>query len=217
MYADQISTGRKRSIQERLDGDLTAGRAAGGRANHAASKRQRQIEEKWKHDLYREGEPDSKSMDPRDLRLKLQRRSSQQAFTGTKSSGIRDLREKLSGTMHPQPSNADPPKPKPVLEVVKITRRENTDEMPARQSKKVSKQTSSKKTSQPKAESPLDSFLSSLGLEKYSITFQAEEVDMAALRHMTESDLKALGIPMGPRKKIILALESREYGNGEGV
>jgi hypothetical protein len=26
------------------------------------------------------------------------------------------------------------------------------------------------------AESPLDSFLSSLGLEKYSITFQAEEV-----------------------------------------
>ncbi|RLM64972.1 hypothetical protein C2845_PM16G05050 [Panicum miliaceum] len=210
MYSDQISTGRKRSIHERLDGDLPAGAGAGGRARHMASKRQRQIDEKWKHDLYREDdEPASRSIGPRDLRLKLQMRSSELGFTSAKNSGVRDLREKLSGTMHPQPSNADPPKPKPVSEVVKISRREAAYEMPARQSKKASKQPSAKKTSQPKAEIPLDSFLSSLGLEKYSITFQAEEVDMAALRHMTDSDLKALGIPMGPRKKIILALESR--------
>ncbi|CAL5032627.1 unnamed protein product [Urochloa decumbens] len=210
MYSDQISTGRKRSIHERIDGDLAAGAGAGGRHRHTVSKRQRQMDEKWKHDLYRgDDEPASRSVDPRDLRLKLQRRTSQQGFTSMKSSGVRDLREKLSGTMHPQPSNADPPKPKPVSEVVKISRREAADEMPARQSKKASKQTSSKKTSQPKAESPLDNFLTSLGLEKYSITFQAEEVDMAALRHMTDGDLKALGIPMGPRKKIILALESR--------
>jgi len=210
MYSDQMSTGRKRSIHERLDGDLPAGAGAGGRARHMASKRQRQIDDKWKHDLYREDdEPASNSIGPRDLRLKLQRRSSQQGFTSSKISGVRDLREKLSGTMHPQPSNADPPKPKPVSEVVKISRREAADEMPARQSKKASKQPSVKKTSPPKTESPLDSFLSSLGLEKYSITFQAEEVDMAALRHMSDGDLKALGIPMGPRKKIILALESR--------
>jgi hypothetical protein len=38
--------------------------------------------------------------------------------------------------------------------------------------------------------------LHSLGLGKYSITFQAEEVDMAALRHMTDNDLKELGVPM---------------------
>lgn len=61
--------------------------------------------------------------------------------------------------------------------------------------------------------------LQSLGLEKYSITFQAEEVccyfcsgffpgslnlyrvsmmqvDMAVLEHMNDDDLKALGIPM---------------------
>ena len=82
--------------------------------------------------------------------MKLQRRSSQQGFTSTRSSGVRDLREKLSGTMHPQPSNADPPKRKPVSEVVNISRRETADEMPARQSKKAPKQTSSKKTSQPK-------------------------------------------------------------------
>lgn len=75
----------------------------------------------------------------------------------------------------------------------------------------------------------VDEFLTSLDLEKYSITFQAEEVskiieffeilfitylweniflplsvqfhvfmqvDMTALVHMTDEDLKALGIPM---------------------
>jgi hypothetical protein len=64
---------------------------------------------------------------------------------------VRDLREKLSGIMHPQPSNADPkPKPKPVSEVVNISRRQTADEMPARQSKRAPKQTSLKKTSQPK-------------------------------------------------------------------
>jgi hypothetical protein len=48
--------------------------------------------------------------------------------------------------------------------------------------------------------------LNSLGLEKYGVLFQAEEVDMAALRQMGESDLKDMGVPMGPRKKILLAL-----------
>ncbi|KAF7016221.1 hypothetical protein CFC21_029887 [Triticum aestivum] len=199
MYADQISTGRKRSIHDRLDADLAPDRGgadAAGRARNALSKRQRQTDDKWKHDLYRDDESASRSVDPRDLRFKLQRKSSQQGFAGQKGSEVRDLREMLSGTMHAQPSNVDPQKRKPVSEVVKVTRRENVDGRPVRLSKKVSKPSTSKKTSQPKAESPLDSFLKSLGLEKYSITFQAEEVDMAALRHMTESDLKALGIPM---------------------
>ncbi|CAL5068301.1 unnamed protein product [Urochloa decumbens] len=48
--------------------------------------------------------------------------------------------------------------------------------------------------------------LDSLGLEKYLVLFQAEEVDMAALKQMGESDLKDMGVPMGPRKKILLAL-----------
>eukprot|EP00252_Welwitschia_mirabilis_P019622 TRINITY_DN4595_c0_g1_i1.p1 TRINITY_DN4595_c0_g1~~TRINITY_DN4595_c0_g1_i1.p1 ORF type:complete len:315 (-),score=58.14 TRINITY_DN4595_c0_g1_i1:474-1418(-) len=48
--------------------------------------------------------------------------------------------------------------------------------------------------------------LHSLGLSKYSLIFQAEEVDMSVLRHMRDGDLKELGIPMGPRKKILLAL-----------
>ncbi|KQJ83024.1 uncharacterized protein LOC100828653 isoform X2 [Brachypodium distachyon] len=47
--------------------------------------------------------------------------------------------------------------------------------------------------------------LNSLGLEKYVVLFQAEEVDMAALSQMKDSDLKDMGVPMGPRKKILLA------------
>ncbi|KAA8530277.1 hypothetical protein F0562_004986 [Nyssa sinensis] len=40
------------------------------------------------------------------------------------------------------------------------------------------------------------SLLHSLGLGKYAIIFQAEEVDMAALKQMGDKDLKELGIPM---------------------
>ncbi|OQU81725.1 hypothetical protein SORBI_3006G110300 [Sorghum bicolor] len=58
------------------------------------------------------------------------------------------------------------------------------------------------------AEAPLTvtGLLNSLGLEKYLVLFQAEEVDMAALKQMGESDLKDMGVPMGPRKKILLAV-----------
>ncbi|KAK6139258.1 hypothetical protein DH2020_026998 [Rehmannia glutinosa] len=55
----------------------------------------------------------------------------------------------------------------------------------------------------------VDSFLRSLGLEKYAILFKAEEVDMYSLKRMAERDLKELGIPMGPRKKILLSLQPR--------
>lgn len=48
--------------------------------------------------------------------------------------------------------------------------------------------------------------LNSLGLGKYAIHFTAEEVDIIALRQMGDRDLKELGIPMGPRKKLLLAL-----------
>ncbi|KAM0958170.1 hypothetical protein EV1_023259 [Malus domestica] len=51
--------------------------------------------------------------------------------------------------------------------------------------------------------------LHSLGLGKYAIIFQAEEVDMTALKQVGDKDLKELGIPMGPRKKILLALLPR--------
>lgn len=55
----------------------------------------------------------------------------------------------------------------------------------------------------------VESLLYTLGLERYSIIFKAEEVDMTALRQMGDTDLQQLGIPMGPRKKILLALLPR--------
>ncbi|XP_004297673.1 PREDICTED: ankyrin repeat and SAM domain-containing protein 6 [Fragaria vesca subsp. vesca] len=52
----------------------------------------------------------------------------------------------------------------------------------------------------------VDGLLQHLGLGKYAIIFKAEEIDMTALKQMGENDLKELGIPMGPRKKLLLAL-----------
>ncbi|KAJ6794806.1 Uncharacterized protein M6B38_227860 [Iris pallida] len=59
------------------------------------------------------------------------------------------------------------------------------------------------------SEESVPGLLHSLGLGKYAILFQAEEVDMTALKQMGDNDLKELGIPMGPRKKILLAVLPR--------
>ncbi|KAI7984683.1 SEC23-interacting protein [Camellia lanceoleosa] len=179
MYADRVEATSRRSIKERLYGNTGDDSS---RRRQFTGKRQRQDDDKWEHDLYKDDEP--------------------------QVSSVRDLREKLSGTMYSQPVNTDPPKPKrkPVLKDNKSVRNNVIVEAPEPETKKVASSVPRTKTQQ-KAES-VDSFLRSLGLEKYSITFQVEEVDMTALVHMTGEDLKALGIPMGPRKKILLALES---------
>jgi hypothetical protein len=46
-------------------------------------------------------------------------------------------------------------------------------------------------------------------LGKYSIILQAEEVDMTALRHMSESDLKELGMPMVSWSSFLCPCKSR--------
>ncbi|XP_068324413.1 uncharacterized protein [Pyrus communis] len=202
MYADREEADNKLSAKDRLNGSFSYD---SDRRRQIAGKRQRQ-DDKWEHDLY-EDDPQvsSRKVDARDLRLKLQRKVFKNS--GTRSfSGVRDLREKLSGTMNPQPMNTDPPKPK--VEAAKPARRSIAFGTSAAESTKVANPAPRKKASQ-KAGPSVDEFLTSLDLEKYSITFQAEEVDMTALVHMTDEDLKALGIPMGPRKKILLALESR--------
>ena len=48
-------------------------------------------------------------------------------------------------------------------------------------------------------------FLRSLGLGKYASKFQKEEVDAVALRRVTDKDLQTMGVPLGPRKKILAA------------
>ncbi|XP_015892447.1 uncharacterized protein LOC107426714 [Ziziphus jujuba] len=203
MYADRVEDETKRSVKERLNGSI---KGDSMRRRQAIGKRQRQ-DDKWEHDLYEGDEYQvSSKVDSRDLRLKLQRKSLQQTTVRGAFSGVRDLREKLSGTMHPQPVNIHQQKPK--VEPARLPGKSVASEILAPETKKVVNPPPRKKSSH-KVNASVDEFLQSLGLEKYSITFQAEEIDMTALVHMSDEDLKAIGIPMGPRKKILLALESR--------
>jgi len=58
----------------------------------------------------------------------------------------------------------------------------------------------------PEGSSLLD-FLKSLGLERFESTFTGQEVSMSDLKLMSEKDLEALGLPMGPRMRILGALK----------
>ncbi|XP_047939373.1 ankyrin repeat and SAM domain-containing protein 4B-like [Salvia hispanica] len=209
MYADQIESQSNRSVKDRLEGNSTAGL---GRRRPISGKRQREDDDKWEHDLYEGDGPQisGRKVGARDLRLKLQRKSIEQSSQFVRGpGGGRDLREKLSGALYSRPVEYKPPavRPKPVTEASKPTRKSVIAQAPARQEARVSTSVSKKKVQQ-KVDS-VENFLQSLGLDKYAITFQAEEVDMAALVHMSDEDLKAMGIPMGPRKKILLELESK--------
>ncbi|XAR60956.1 hypothetical protein NMG60_11034512 [Bertholletia excelsa] len=208
MYADRVEAASRTSIRDRLQGNTAD---AFCRRRQITGKRQRQDDDKWVHDLYRDDETQvsNRRISAKDLRLKLQKKNVQlagQSGNGS-ASGVRDLREKLSGVVYTKPVNPDPLKTKATLDNSTAARKSVIVEVPEPEMKKIASSVPRRKTQQ-KVES-VDSFLKSLGLEKYSITFQAEEVDMTALVHMTDEDLKALGIPMGPRKKILLALESK--------
>ncbi|MEK7400794.1 MAG: AAA family ATPase [Gemmatimonadota bacterium] len=53
---------------------------------------------------------------------------------------------------------------------------------------------------------PMRELLAKLGLEQYAAVFEHNEVDLAALRILTEADLQELGLPFGPRKKLLRAV-----------
>jgi class 3 adenylate cyclase/tetratricopeptide (TPR) repeat protein len=53
----------------------------------------------------------------------------------------------------------------------------------------------------------IETWLEGLGLAKYAETFAENEVDLEALRHLDEGDLRELGLPLGPRKKLLAAIE----------
>lgn len=211
MYSDRVAaTGRKRSVKDRLGGGADSSPTYGGQST---LKRPRQGDEKWKHDLYddeEEGEAPRVSNGQRgaqDLRIKLQRTAIRKSQSGNNSqTGVRDLREKLSGPTQSHPVNMEAAQR--LVSVVKANAA--TKSVPA--SKPVTQPVPApskpvQKQAPPAEERSVAGLLQSLGLGKYQIIFQAEEVDMAALRHMSDDDLKALGIPMGPRKKILLAME----------
>lgn len=64
-------------------------------------------------------------------------------------------------------------------------------------------------TNDPKL-APLMTFLASLNLEQFTITMKRESIDMKALALCTDNDLKSAGIPLGPRRKILEAIERRQ-------
>lgn len=57
---------------------------------------------------------------------------------------------------------------------------------------------------------PLQLFLVSNGLGEYTDKFVAEKVDLESLLILTDEDLIGLGLPMGPRRKLMLAIKNRK-------
>src|SRR4029450_13698667 len=55
-------------------------------------------------------------------------------------------------------------------------------------------------------------WLSSLGLGKYAPPFAENEIDLEAARHLTDDDLKELGLPMGPRRKVLTGIGALRDG-----
>jgi class 3 adenylate cyclase len=51
-------------------------------------------------------------------------------------------------------------------------------------------------------------WLSALGLEKYSELFEHAEIDIETVPYLNESDLKELGLLIGPRRKVLTAAAS---------
>src|SRR5215813_13919646 len=56
-------------------------------------------------------------------------------------------------------------------------------------------------------------WLTDLGLERFAELFEREEVTSANLPELTEADLKDLGLPLGPRKTILKAIEALRTGD----
>ena len=56
--------------------------------------------------------------------------------------------------------------------------------------------------------SDLAAWLEAQGLGQYAKVLAENEVDLEALRLVSEHDLQALGIPLGPRKKLLKAIEN---------
>jgi hypothetical protein len=55
-------------------------------------------------------------------------------------------------------------------------------------------------------------WLRSLGLERYEPAFRENEIDAEVLPELTEADLVTLGLPLGPRKKLLKAIAALREG-----
>jgi len=65
--------------------------------------------------------------------------------------------------------------------------------------------------------SEIESWLGKIGASEYAPRFVAEKIDLQALQHLTEDDLKELGLPMGPRRKVLAAIAALGGGPARPV
>src|SRR5262249_54275676 len=49
-------------------------------------------------------------------------------------------------------------------------------------------------------------WLASIGLSEYAQQFADNAIDLSVVRHLTEQDLKDLGVPLGHRRKMLRAI-----------
>ncbi|TMV03337.1 guanylate cyclase [Ruegeria sediminis] len=56
----------------------------------------------------------------------------------------------------------------------------------------------------------IGAFLDGLGLAKYLPAFEANEVEIADVPHLSDDDLREMGLPLGPRRRILAAREKLE-------
>jgi len=54
-------------------------------------------------------------------------------------------------------------------------------------------------------------FLKSLGLERFEGNFRRQKISMSDLKLMSGKDLEAMGLPAGPRMRILEALEKSRW------
>ena len=54
--------------------------------------------------------------------------------------------------------------------------------------------------------SDITQWLEELGLGDYAEAFEREKIDLEALPHLTDDDLKNMGLPIGPRRKLLAAI-----------
>jgi class 3 adenylate cyclase len=62
----------------------------------------------------------------------------------------------------------------------------------------------------------LKAWLASVGLERYAPAFEAAEIDIETLPHLTEDDLKEIGLPLGPRRRVLAARKEAVAGVAQG-
>ncbi|XP_011182331.1 pre-mRNA splicing regulator USH1G [Zeugodacus cucurbitae] len=63
---------------------------------------------------------------------------------------------------------------------------------------------------QDNAGNPIARFLTAWGLDEYLSVFQKQQIDLDTLILLTEADLKSLGLPLGPFRKLTCAIQERK-------